>query len=150
MAGTFTKLYYHVVFSTKLRKPYIREELEVELHKYIAGIIRNIDGACIEINGTPDHIHILAMLPPKLSLSDALRTIKANSSKWIHEKFPQLAAFAWQDGFSAFSVSTSLVPEVREYIRNQKEHHRERDFKAELLALLQRHEVEYDERYVWD
>jgi putative transposase len=150
MAGTYTKLYYHIVFSTKHRKPFIRADFEAELHKYVAGIIRNLGGSCIEINGTADHVHILALLAPKLALSDVLRDIKANSSRWIHEKFPKLLDFAWQDGFSAFSVSTSQVPEVLAYITNQKDHHLERDFKAELLALLQRHGVEYDERYIWD
>jgi REP element-mobilizing transposase RayT len=150
MAGTYTKLYYHIVFSTKHRRPLIRDDLDTELHKYIAGVLRNLGGHGLEINGTADHVHILALLPPKLALSDVLRDAKANSSKWIHDKFPQLLSFAWQDGFSAFTVSTSQVLEVREYIRNQKNHHRERDFKAELLALLQRHEVEYDERYIWD
>jgi REP element-mobilizing transposase RayT len=150
MAGTYTKLYYHVVFSTKHRKPFIRADLEAELQKYISGIVRNVGGSCVEINGMPDHVHLLLLLPPKLALSDALRDIKANSSKWIHEKFPELADFAWQDGFSAFSVSTSQVPDVLNYIHNQKDHHAERDFKAELLALLHRHGVEYDERYIWD
>jgi REP element-mobilizing transposase RayT len=150
MAGTYTKLYFHVVFSTKHRKPFIHSDLEGELQKYIAGTIRNLGGSCIEINGTSDHVHLLILLPPKLALSDVLRDIKANSSKWIHEKFPLLAAFGWQDGFSAFSVSTSQVPDVIDYIRNQKDHHKERDFKAELLTLLQRHGVEYDERYLWD
>jgi REP element-mobilizing transposase RayT len=109
-----------------------------------------LGGSCIEINDIEDHIHILALLPPKLALSDVLRDVKANSSKWIHEKFPQLATFAWQDGFSAFWISTSQVPDVRTYIQNQKEHHKRSDFKAELLALLQRHGIEFDDRYIWD
>ena len=150
MAGTYTKLYYHIVFSTKNRQPFINSAIEDELHKYICGIIRNIGGSCIEINGAADHVHILAIIPPKVSLSEALRTIKANSSKWIHETHPNLAAFAWQDGYSAFTVSASQVDGVRQYIRDQKNHHRERDYKAELLALLQKRGVEYDERYIWD
>jgi putative transposase len=89
-------------------------------------------------------------LPPKIALSDALREIKANSSKWIHESKPQLARFAWQDGFAAFSVSRSGVDGVREYISDQKVHHARRDYKTELLELLARHEVEFDERYIWD
>lgn len=150
MAGTYTKLYYHIVFSIKNRQRFITESIEGELHKYISGIIRGIEGSCIEINGTDDHIHILTILPPKIAISDALRTIKANSSKWLHETYPALAKFAWQDGYSAFSVSTSQVEPIRQYIRDQKNHHRETDFKVELLALLHKHGVEYDERYIWD
>ncbi len=150
MAGTYTKLYYHIVFSTKIRQRFITESIEEELHKYISGIIRGIEGSCIEINGMPDHVHILAILPPKIAISDALRTIKANSSKWLHETNLTLSKFAWQDGYSAFTVSASQVELVRQYIRDQKAHHAERDFKAELLSLLEKHEVEYDERYIWD
>jgi REP element-mobilizing transposase RayT len=150
MAGTYSKLYYHIVFSTKNREPFISEAIEDELHKYMCGIIRNIDGKCIEINGMPDHVHILAIVPPKLSLSDALRTIKANSSKWLRETKPACTTFGWQDGYSAFTVSTSQVPSVRKYIRNQKNHHRQGDYKSELVGLLQKHGVEYDERYLWD
>lgn len=150
MAGTYTKLYYHIVFSTKNRQPFISPGIENELHKYISGIVRGIDGSCIEINGMPDHVHLLTILPPKISVSDTLRTIKANSSKWIHETKPDLAKFVWQDGYAAFTVSKSQVDPVREYIREQKRHHADRDYKAELLNLLARHDVEYDERYIWD
>jgi REP element-mobilizing transposase RayT len=150
MAGTYTKLFYHLVFSTKNRQRFITPAIEEELYKYIAGILRNIDGSFVEINGMADHVHVLAILPPEISLSDALRTIKASSSKWVHEAKPELAMFAWQDGYSAFTVSKSQVDPVREYIRDQKAHHAERDYKAELLALLAKHEVEYDERYIWD
>ena len=146
MAGTYTKLYYHIVFSTKHRSEFITPAIEVELHKYISGIVRGLEGSCIEINGMPDHVHLLAILPPKLAISDALREIKANSSKWVHETKPDLAKFGWQDGYAAFTVSKSQVGPVREYIRDQKLHHGERDFKAELLGLLAKHEVEFDER----
>ncbi|HEY4233902.1 MAG TPA: IS200/IS605 family transposase [Lacipirellulaceae bacterium] len=150
MAGTYTKLFYHLVFSTKNRQRFITAVIEEEFYKYIAGILRNIDGSCVEINGMPDHVHILAVLPPKTSVSDALRTIKASSSKWVHETKPKLKMFGWQDGYSAFTVRKSQVDSVREYIRDQKAHHAERDFKGELLALLAKHEVEFDERYIWD
>ena len=150
MAGTYTKLYYHIVFSTKNRQPFITQAIEDELYKYISGIIRNLDGSCIEINGASDHVHILAIIPPKISISDALRTIKANSSKWVHEKWPDLSDFGWQDGFSAFTVSASQVEPVRQYIRDQKKHHQERDYKTELLAILDKHGIEYDARYLWD
>jgi len=116
----------------------------------MAGVVRGIDGQCVEINGMPDHVHILAILPPKIAVSDALRTIKTNSSKWVHESKPELAAFAWQYGFSAFTVSESQLELVRQYIRNQKSHHGRTDFKAELVGLLEKHDVEYDDHYIWD
>jgi REP element-mobilizing transposase RayT len=150
MAGTYTKLFYHLVFGTKHRQEFITSAIEEELYKYLAGIVRGMGGSCVAVNGMPDHVHLLIILPPKIALSDALREIKANSSKWLHETKPGLAKFAWQDGFAAFTVSKSAVESVSEYIRNQKTHHSGRDFKAELLELLARHEVEYDERYIWD
>jgi REP element-mobilizing transposase RayT len=150
MAGTYSKLIYHIVFSTKHRQPFISAQIEAELYSYIGGIIRGIEGSCIEINGMPDHVHLLANLPPKIALSDALRDIKANSSKWVHETKPNLCKFSWQDGFSAFSLSKSQVEPVRQYIIDQKAHHAQRDYKSELLGLLDKHEVEFDERYIWD
>jgi putative transposase len=150
VAGTYTKLFYHVVFSTKHRQNLITPAIEDELQKYIAGIVRGIGGSCVAINGMPDHVHLLMILPPKIALSDALREIKANSSKWLHASKPGLGSFAWQDGYAAFTVSKSAVEPVREYIRDQKLHHRGRDFQGELLELLARHEVEFDERYIWD
>jgi len=97
-----------------------------------------------------DHLHLLAILPPKIAVCDALRDIKANSSRWIHESKPVLMRFAWQDGSAAFTVSKSQVEPVREYIREQKQHHAQKDFKNELLGLLERHDIEYDKRYIWD
>ena len=149
MAGTYTQLFYHIVFSTKNRRPFISAEIETDLHKYVTGIFRNLDAACVEINGMPDHLHILALLPPKIAVSDALRDVKANSSRWIHDNRRDLADFAWQDGFAAFTVSKSQVESVRQYIREQKSHHRTSDFKSELVAMLEKHGVEYDERYLW-
>jgi REP element-mobilizing transposase RayT len=150
MAGTYTKLIYHIVFSTKNRQTFISATIEEELYKYIGGIIRGIGGVCLEIISTEDHVHILAVLPPRVAVSDALRDIKANSSKWVHETKPDLWRFGWQDGFSAFSVSKSQVEPVRKYIVEQKVHHKQRDFKTELLGLLDKHEIESDERYIWD
>jgi len=150
VAGTYTKLIYHIVFSTKHRQPFISEQIEEELHKYIGGIIRGIEGACLEINGTTDHVHLLTILPPKIAVSDALRDIKANSSKWVHENKRGLQQFGWQDGFSAFTVSKSQLEPVQQYIVDQKAHHQQKDFKTELLGLLDKHEVEFDERYIWD
>ena len=102
----------------------------------------------LEINGVADHVHILVKLKPTLSLSDVVRDIKANSSKWLNEK-STIFKFAWQDGFAAFSVSESQAPRVQAYIRNQKSRHRRMSFKEELVALLEKNRVEYEERYLW-
>jgi putative transposase len=150
MAGTYTKLYYHIVFSTKSRQPFITPAIEDGLYKYVAGIIRGLEGSCVEINGMPDHLHVLAILRPKIALSDALREIKSNSSKWVHDSHPALTHFGWQDGFSAFTVSKSQTEPVGKYISEQKAHHAVHDYQSELLGLLAKHDVEFDERYVWD
>ena len=150
MAGTYTNLLYHIVFSTKNRQESITPELEEELYQYIGGIIRGIEGICLEINGMADHIHILVKLPPKIAISNALRDIKANSSKWLNETKANMPRFSWQDGYSAFTVSKSQVEAVRHYIRNQKQHHQQSDFKSELLSLFSKHEIDPDLRFVWD
>ena len=116
----------------------------------LGGLTRELKGKALAINGMEEHVHLLVSLPPTISVSDALRFIKANSCKWVHEKWPQRSTFAWQLGYGAFSVSKSNVPEVVDYIRNQEEHHRKNNYQEEFLALLRKHGVEYDERYVWD
>ncbi len=150
MAGTYTKLFYHLVFSTKNRQRFIAPSIESELHKYTAGVVRGCGGICVEISGMADHVHILAVLPPKIAVSDALRDIKSNTSRWVHKTWPLRAAFAWQDGFAAFSVSTSQVEPVRQYIRDQKAHHAGGGYQEELLTMLRLNEVEFDPRYLWD
>ncbi|MBI2825744.1 MAG: IS200/IS605 family transposase [Planctomycetia bacterium] len=148
MPGTHTNLLYHLVFSTKLRKPFITEAIREELYRYIGGIVRGEGGVLLEIGGMPDHVHLLARLMPTIALADLLRQLKANSSKWINEKHSRLRKFGWQDGYAAFTVSESQVARVSQYIRNQHQHHRTSDFKSELVALLRRHRVEFDERYL--
>ncbi len=148
MAGTYTNLLYHIVFSTKERRQLVTAAIEEDLHGYVGGIVKGLDGKLLEINGIADHVHLLVKLPPKLALSDSVRNIKANSSKWLNER-SRIYKFAWQDGFAAFSVSESQVERVRGYIRNQKNRHRRLTFQEELLALLQKNRVEFDERYVW-
>jgi len=150
MAATLTNLLYHVVFSTKLRVPLITESLEAELYRYMGGIIRGEGGILLEIGGMSDHVHLLVKLKPTVAVADMLRVLKANSSKWVNEEKWHLQKFGWQDGYAAFTVSQSQVLQVRRYIRNQKHHPHKADFQSELKALLERHGVEYDERYVWD
>jgi REP element-mobilizing transposase RayT len=148
--STYTNLLYHLIFSTKERRPYISPAFNERLHEYIGGTIRGLGGILLEINSVPDHIHILARLKPYPALSDILRDIKANSSKWLNEEVLHIRKFGWQNGYAAFTVSESQVPRVRKYIQNQPEHHRQVDYKSELLQLLKKHKVEYDERYLWD
>ncbi len=147
MSHTYTNLITHNVFSTKERTPSINDEIKDELNKYLGGLVKELKGKPIKINGTNDHVHILASLPPIVSMSDAMRFIKSNSSKWVSEKFNK--PFEWQKGYGAFSVSRSGMDAVVEYIENQVEHHKKFNFRAEFLSLLKKYEVEFEEEYVW-
>jgi REP element-mobilizing transposase RayT len=150
MAGTYTNLLYHVVFSTKERRPLITKELQPDLNAYIGGIIRGEGATLLEIGGISDHVHLLVKFKPTHSVSEMLRLIKSNSSKWINEERFKMRKFGWQDGYAAFSVSESQVAIVREYICNQEQHHHGQSYQDEFRALLDRHRIEYDERYLWD
>ena len=148
MGHTYSKLMVHVVFSTKDRAPTLDSELKPRLFAYIGGIVRELGGTALLINGPADHVHILMLFPAKIALSEMMGKLKANSSGWVHREFPAKRAFAWQTGFAAFSVSLSQKQAVLDYIAGQEEHHRKLSFKEEFIAFLQKHEVEYDERYV--
>jgi len=150
MSHTYTQLLTHIVFSTKDRFPSIDAELQSRIFPYMGGIIRELKGKPILVNGVADHVHILAGLPARIAVSDVLRTVKANSSRWVHEQFPARSKFAWQTGYGAFSVSHNDLEKVRRYIENQKEHHRHVTFQEEVLTFLKEYEIEYDERYLWD
>ena len=150
MAGTFTNLLYHIIFSTKHRTPMISAPLRAELYPYIGGIMRGEGGKLLEIGGTLDHVHLVAWSRPDRALSDWLRLIKANSSKWANERGLIPDRFAWQEGYGAFSISESQLADVRTYVQNQEEHHHQKSFQEEYLAFLQRHHIEYDERYIWE
>ncbi len=150
MAHTFSELLSHVIFCTKGRTASIDDDLRPRLHSYIGGIVRELGGTAIAVGGTADHVHILLRLPPNVSMSDAMRVVKTNSSRWVHETSPNLRSFAWQTGYGAFSVSESNRQAVIDYIENQEEHHRRTSFQEEYLAILKRHRVDYDERFVFD
>lgn len=150
MGQTLTCLHYHLVFSTKGHQPQITADLRERLYDYIGGIIKDERGHLLAAGGTEDHIHLLVSLPTQPSVADILRVIKSNSSKWAHETFMQHRTFAWQRGYGAFSVSRSNDESVRRYIAAQEEHHRRTTFKEEFLEFLRRHEIPYDERYIWD
>lgn len=150
MPGTYSQLLLHVVFSTKGRAPWITQDVAGRLYPYIGGIVRAEKGVLYDIGGVEDHLHMFLRWRPDGSISDLMRTVKARSSKWVHETYPNLAAFAWQEGYSVFSVSKSQDEAVKKYIAGQAEHHRKEDFKSELLRILRAHGVEFDEKYVFD
>jgi REP element-mobilizing transposase RayT len=150
MPGTYTNLLYHLVFSTKNRIPLISKNLQADLYAYIGGIVRGEGGKLLEIGGMPDHVHLLVKLKPSVSLSIMLNRIKAKSSKWINQEKLKLRKFGWQEGYAAFSVSESQVTKVRPYIQNQITHHRRQSFQEEFRALLVKHGIEFEERYLWD
>lgn len=147
MAHSFGKLYYHVIYSTKMRQPMILEPWRERLYAYMHGIVENLGGRCHRAGGTADHVHIVAELRNDLSVAEAVGKIKANSTRWVHESFPDSRNFAWQTGYAAFTVSLSALDEVIRYIDNQEEHHRKTTFEEELAAFLKRHGIQYDERY---
>jgi putative transposase len=149
MAASLTNLLFHVVFSTKDREPLIRELFRDELEKYIAGIVRNQGGVMLAIGGMPDHLHVVAKFKADRSVAEMVRLIKANSSKWVNESHGDAGRFAWQAGYGAFSVSQSQLAALRTYVKNQEAHHRTRSFQEEFREFLDRHEIAYDERYVW-
>ena len=150
MANTFTSLHYHVVFSTKHREPWIRQDIEQRVWAYLGGIARDNDLKPVRFGGIENHVHLLLGIPPTIAVSKAVQLLKGGSSKWMKENFPEAAAFGWQDGYAAFTVSKSQLPEVETYIAGQREHHRVKSFEEEYRAFLDRHEIAYDERYLFE
>jgi putative transposase len=150
MANTFTSLHYHVVFGTKHRETWIRQEFEQRIWEYLGGIARTNGMSALCVGGVEDHVHILLGLPPILAVSKAMQLLKGGSSKWIHDTFPELAGFGWQDGYGAFTVSQSALNDTIHYIQNQREHHQRKSFQDEYLAFLHKHGIAFDERYVFD
>ena len=150
MSQSHCNLIYHLVFSTKERRPFLTPDCGKDVHRYLAGAVQGLDGIPVNVNGTDDHVHLLVKLNQNHKLKDVLREIKANTSGWIHRTYPALFDFAWQAGYGAFTVSASQKDTVYAYVENQEKHHRVRTFKEEYIALLHAHEIEYDERYMWD
>lgn len=150
MSQSLAQIYTHIVFSTKERYPYIEPDVEPELFAYIGGAIKECKGVPFLINGTADHIHILSTLPRTMALSKYIEEIKCSSSRWIKtQKIPYSEKFAWQNGYGAFSVSSSQKDTVTRYIAGQKEHHRTVSFQEEFVAFLEKYNIEYDEQYLW-
>ena len=150
MAHTYTQLLYHIVFNTKERAPFLDAELRPRMFAYLGGIVRELRGHALAVGGVGDHVHALISLPPNVSVSEVLRIVKANSSRWVHETWPQRSDFAWQTGYSAFTVSQLNRDAVLRYIAQQEEHHRTISFQDEVRQMLNRHGIEFDERYLWD
>jgi REP element-mobilizing transposase RayT len=150
MPQSFTSLHYHLVFSTKYREPTITPPLRPRLYDYLGGIVRGEGGVLLAAGGVADHVHLLARLHQQTAPADLLRILKANSSKWVHDTFPDSGRFGWQTGYGAFSVSYSQLETVKGYVARQEDHHRRVTFQDEFRLFLTRHGIGFDERYLWD
>jgi putative transposase len=148
MPQSLAKVYIHIVFTTKTGFPFIHETIRPELQSYIIGVLSNLGIFTYEIYANPDHIHILCTLPRTLTMADLVSKIKTSSSKWIKTK--GLHDFDWQDGYGIFSVSSSKLATMENYIRKQPEHHKQANYKDELRQFFTEYKIEFDERYVWD
>ena len=150
MAHTFTYLVNHVIFSTRHRAPLIGPAFRDRLWAYMGGILRESGATPLIVGGTADHAHLLIRCPPTASLSEVMRVLKTNASRWTNENRLSDGRFEWQTGYTAFSVSRSMVDDVTRYIARQEEHHRRMTFQEELVILLERHGIEYDQQRIWE
>ena len=148
MGSTFLSLHYHVVFSTKERRPFIHDSWRTRLHEYLGGTVRGLSGVPEAVGGVADHVHLLIGLRASHCLADFMREMKKASSIWSAENHEPL--FGWQDGYGVFTVSQSKAAEVIEYIKNQREHHGDQSFEEEYVSLLKLNGIDYDERFVFD
>lgn len=149
MSQSFTHLLVHAIFATKGREPWLASDIRPRLFGYIHGICRNVDAPLVIAGGVEDHMHLLFEAHPSKAVADAMRDIKANSSRWIHTTFPALAEFAWQAGYAAFSVSWSARDDVRRYIQTQESHHARRTVAEEMREFFARHGLPWDEQRVF-
>ncbi len=150
MANTYSQIYIHLVFAVKGRESVIDKSFKNELYKYICGIVTNKKQKVFSINGVADHIHILVSIGPDYSISNLVKDIKVNSTKWINERKFVMGKFQWQEGFGAFSVSQSQISKVATYIDNQEEHHMKTTFRQEYIDFLKSYNIEYDEKYIFN
>ncbi len=149
MASTYSSCLIHCVFSTKGRRKTLSVDLRERLWPYLGGIARQNDFMALSVGGTDDHAHALLSLPATLTIAKAMQLLKGGSSKWIHDNFPTHSDFAWQEGYGAFSLGVAGVEDTIAYIARQEQHHQTTTFEEEYLAFLERHAIEFDERYVW-
>jgi REP element-mobilizing transposase RayT len=151
MPQSLSNVIVHLVFSTKDRRPWLEDRyLRERLHAELGGISKALDCPPLIVGGVEDHIHLLARMSRTIALSDWLKELKRVSSLWMKDQGANFQSFAWQAGYGAFSVSQSNIGQVTEYIQRQEEHHQKQDFRSEFLELLKRHQIEYNERYLWD
>ena len=150
MRQSLSRLYVHLVFSTKYRERLLNDSVRESLRAYMASVLQNLACYPVLINSVEDHVHILMELARTVSISQAVEKVKISSSKWLKTQGTELMRFTWQAGYGAFSISKSNVQAVREYVANQRQHHRVRSFQKEYRSLLEKHGVPYDEQYVWD
>jgi REP element-mobilizing transposase RayT len=148
MSHTYCSALFHCVFSTKERRGIIAPEVQPRLWGYMGGIAREHGMKALAVGGSDDHAHLLLSLPSSLPVASAMREIKSGSSRWMHETY-ELPAFEWQEGYGAFSIGWAQIDATVAYIAGQEEHHRKRDFQAEFVAILKKHRIEYDPRYLW-
>jgi putative transposase len=149
MPNTYTQIHIQCVMAVKFRNALIQSSWKQQLHKYTTGIVQNNGHKMIAINSMPDHLHLFIGFRPNQSLSDLMRLVKGESSKWINEQKFTPISFRWQEGYGAFSYSRSHVQAVTDYIMNQEEHHRKRTFLEEYQQFLEQFEIEYDEQYIF-
>lgn len=150
MANTYTQIYLHVIFAVKGRDNLISSTWKEELYKYITGIVTNKNQKLIAINEMPNHVHLLVGLKPDIALSDLIRDVKANSSKFINDNQWVMGKFEWQSGFGGFSYSHSQLDVIINYIRNQEEHHKTKSFKEEYIEFMKRYEIDYKTEYLFE
>ena len=151
MSQSLVQIYVHLVFSTQYRRPFFPDKaLRERVHAYLLGICRNLDCPTLRVGGVEDHVHVLCRFGKSIELKELMRDLKRDSSSWITTQDPTLAAFHWQAGYGAFSVSPSHVDALVRYIENQEEHHRRETFQDEFRRLCKLYGVEMDERYVWE
>jgi len=148
--STHQQLLYHIVFSTKNRQRWLTDGFREDVFAYMAGTAHELQGFAIKVGGFYDHVHLLVRIPAKIAVSDFVGQLKANTSKHINDTSEVIRKFGWQDGFGAFTVSVSAKDKVFAYIENQMEHHSKQTFEEEYLMILAKHEVEFDQRYVFD
>jgi REP element-mobilizing transposase RayT len=150
MPQSLSAILIHLVFSTKNREPFITPAIEIELHRYMAKVFREMKSPSLAINGTSDHLHILFSLGRVIKVADLVEEVKTESSKWIKTRGREFRNFHWQAGYGAFSIGQSNVGALKRYISNQKSHHRRITFQDEYRKFLKSYGIDYDERYVWD
>lgn len=150
MSQSLSKMLVHLVFSTKDRTPFIFEEFKPELHAYLAGVLNAIKCPALQVGGVSDHVHLLFSLARTTAVAEVTEKVKVCSSAWAKREYPRLNRFAWQHGYGSFSVGVAEKPRIIDYIRGQDAHHAKMTFQDEYRQILREHEVEFDERYVWD